>query len=177
MRQFVVISGCSGGGKSTLLTELSRRGYSVVEEPGRRIIADELNAAGNALPWIDLAAFARKAIEVSLNDLQQAANNNGWTFFDRGLVDAAAALEFATGERVIERLCFDNRYADLVFVVPPWPEIYIQDNERKHSLDMAIAEYERLLATYHFLNYQVEVLPKTNVSDRADLILQRLKSL
>jgi predicted ATPase len=36
--RFVVISGCSGGGKSTLLAELARRGYRTVEEPGRRIV-------------------------------------------------------------------------------------------------------------------------------------------
>ena len=40
--RFVIISGCSGGGKSTLLAELARRGYRVVEEPGRRIVAEEL---------------------------------------------------------------------------------------------------------------------------------------
>jgi predicted ATPase len=28
----VVISGCSGGGKSSLLTELQARGYAIVEE-------------------------------------------------------------------------------------------------------------------------------------------------
>jgi predicted ATPase len=38
---YVVISGCSGGGKSTLLAELARRGFGVVEEPGRRIIREE----------------------------------------------------------------------------------------------------------------------------------------
>jgi predicted ATPase len=40
----VVISGCSGGGKSTLLAELAQRGYGVVEEPGRRIVREELDA-------------------------------------------------------------------------------------------------------------------------------------
>ena len=34
-KNYVVISGCSGRGKSTLLSELVRRGYSVVLEPGR----------------------------------------------------------------------------------------------------------------------------------------------
>jgi hypothetical protein len=33
---FVLITGCSGGGKSTLLAELRARGHPVVEEPGRR---------------------------------------------------------------------------------------------------------------------------------------------
>ena len=34
---FVILSGCSGGGKTTLLAELHRRGYAVIEELGQRI--------------------------------------------------------------------------------------------------------------------------------------------
>jgi predicted ATPase len=61
MDHCVVISGCSGGGKSTLLSELARRGYPVVEEPGRRIVQDELAGNGAALPWVDPVAFGMTA--------------------------------------------------------------------------------------------------------------------
>jgi predicted ATPase len=47
--RFVVISGCSGGGKSTLIAEFGRRGYAIVEEPGRRIVKEELANGGSAL--------------------------------------------------------------------------------------------------------------------------------
>ena len=69
MNRFVVISGCSGGGKSMLLAELGRRGHSIIEEPGRRIVIQEMNAKGAALPWVDAAAFARRAITMALADL------------------------------------------------------------------------------------------------------------
>ena len=49
--RFVVISGCSGGGKSALLEELRRQGYPTVEEPGRRIVKEQLLSGGTALPW------------------------------------------------------------------------------------------------------------------------------
>ena len=104
MQQFVVISGCSGGGKSTLLAELGRRGHAIVEEPGRRIVSEEMQDGGSALPWVDAAAFARRAIAMSLADRGAAAANEGWSFFDRGLIDAAAALQFLTGEPVVETL-------------------------------------------------------------------------
>jgi predicted ATPase len=42
MEWFVILSGCSGGRKSTLLAELGRCGHSIVEEPGRRIVKQEL---------------------------------------------------------------------------------------------------------------------------------------
>ena len=41
MDRFVVITGCSGGGKSTLLDELGRRGHATIEEPGRRIVRED----------------------------------------------------------------------------------------------------------------------------------------
>lgn len=66
--RFVLITGCSGGGKSSLLSGLKGRGYNVVEEPGRRIVEEEKAGAGAALPWVDLAAFARRAVVMSRSD-------------------------------------------------------------------------------------------------------------
>ena len=50
LSRFVLISGCSGGGKSTSLDELARRGHQTGLEPGRRIVHDELARGGTALP-------------------------------------------------------------------------------------------------------------------------------
>ena len=97
-------------------------------------------------------------------------------FFDRGLIDAAAALEQMTGKPMLKALGQANRYHPRVFVAPPWPEIYETDPERRHGLDMALAEYSRLLETYPSLGYEVLILPKVGVSERADFILSTLKA-
>src|SRR5262249_2443072 len=142
--RFVVISGCSGGGKSTLLDELRTRGYAVVEEPGRRIVARELEGGGLALPWVDGVAFARQAIELSFADRAGAERWPGWVFFDPGWIDAASALQHLTGEPVIDELRQEHRYNRHVFLTPPWPEIYVTDHERRHGFAAAVAEYDRL---------------------------------
>lgn len=170
----MVISGCSGGGKSTLLAELARRQHAVVEEPGRRIVREELAGDGAALPWVDAAAFARRAIAVALDDHEAAHRLAGWVFFDRGLIDAAVALEHVTGEPVLQRLGHSHRYHRRVFLTPPWPEIYLHDTERRHDLASAVAEYERLRRRYPSLGYEVITLPKVGVGKRADFILQML---
>ena len=146
-----------------------------MEEPGRRLIAEEMGGSGRALPWVDLAAFAERAIEMSLRDRKLAENVPGFVFFDRGLVDAAAALEHATGQPALH-ICAGERYNRRVFVTPPWPEIYVSDADRPHGLQEAIAEYDRLLAAYGSLEYDVEVLPRIGVAERADIILQSLKA-
>lgn len=174
MNRFVVISGCSGGGKSTLLAELGARGFSIVEEPGRRIVKQELEGEGKALPWVDPAAFARKAIETAIADRVKAASNTGWTFFDRGLVDAAVALEHVTGEPTAGRLNGLHPYHSAVFMTPPWPEIYESDPERRHSVGDAVAEYERLSAIYPAIGYEVLLLPKVSVVERVAFILDNL---
>lgn len=173
MDGFVVISGCSSGGKSILVAELKTRGYPVVEEPGRRIVREELAAGGSALPWVDHIAFARRAFAMALAD-RVAAPWDGWVFFDRGLIDAAAALERLTGEPALKALRKANRYHRQVFLAPPWPEIYRTDHERRHGLDVALAEYSRLLETYPSLGYEVSILPRVGVSERADFILRAL---
>lgn len=171
----VVLSGCSGGGKSTLLAELARRGFETVEEPGRRIVAEELRGDGRALPWVDPGAFARRAVEMATRDRDRMRDGPEWVFFDRGLIDAAVALDHAAGIPAFHTLEKTNPYHRQVFLTPPWPEIFVEDRERRHGLDEAVAEYERLVAAFEDLGYEGIVLPKTDVQARADFLLDRLR--
>jgi predicted ATPase len=52
--------------------------------------------------------------------------------------------------------------------------VYTTDAKRRHDVEAAIAEYDRLLSVYPSLGYEVIVLPKVGVSERADFVLQRL---
>lgn len=171
MDRFVVISGCSGGGKSSLLQELQHRGFATVEEPGRRIVKEEIDRGGTALPWMDALAFIRRAIEMSLADIETAAQADGWVFFDRGLIDAAAGLYRLAGDHSMASIPLPGRYNRQVFLTPPWPEIFVTDQERRHSIEDAIPEYLHLLDVYPSLGYTPVVVPKTSVSERADFVL------
>jgi predicted ATPase len=173
LNRFVVISGCSGGGKSSLLAELHRRGHAVVEEPGRRVVKEEMENGGLALPWADKTAFVRRVLEMALADWSSPHASGGWVFFDRGIIDAACGLQHLTGKPV-STLGLSHRYQRRIFLTPPWPEIYATDSERRHGLDEAMAEYDRLLEVYPSLGYEVCLLPKVGISERADFVLNSL---
>jgi predicted ATPase len=174
VNRFVVISGCSGGGKSSLLAEVHRRGHTVVEEPGRRVVREEMENKGITLPWGDKAAFMRRVLEMALADWTTALASGGWVFFDRGIIDAAAGLQHLTGEPAPATLELSDCYHRRVFMTPPWPEIYITDSERRHDLNEGVREYERLLEVYPSLGYEVCLLPQVGIGERADFLLDTL---
>ena len=171
--RLIVISGCSGGGKSTLLKELARRGSATIEEQGRRIVRQETSARGSALPGVDMEAFARRAVAMSIQDRDHAPDAGG-VFFDRGLIDAASALQAVCADGLLHKLKNNHRYNRRVFLTPPWPETYVSDGERQHDFAAAVAEYDRLVRDYRALDYETTVLPKVSVIERADLVLDML---
>lgn len=174
MSSFFVISGCSGGGKSTSLAELARHGFATIEEPGRRVVREELASSGGALPWIDGIAFARRITALAKQDYEAARTLPGPVFFDRGVIDAAVALDHMTEEQALPDLAARYRYASLVFLAPPWPELFASDAERRHDFASAVAEYDRLAAAYPALGYDVILLPKVSVAERLAFVLEQV---
>ncbi|MBD3770411.1 MAG: AAA family ATPase, partial [Rhodobacterales bacterium] len=85
MNRFILISGCSGGGKSTLLAALAARGFRTVTEPGRRVVEAEQARADDALPWVNMEAFLQRTLALAIADHEAARRHAGPVFFDRGV--------------------------------------------------------------------------------------------
>ncbi len=171
-RHLFVISGCSGGGKSTLLAELARRGHATVPEPGRQIVRDEQARGGDGLPWQNMHRFIELCIARGMAAHAEMGASPGPAFFDRSLVDALAAAErlglaLDTRTRDAATRC---RYATTVFMAPPWPELFATDAERRHGFDDAVAEYDDLARAYPARGYRLVHLAKTGVAARADAV-------
>lgn len=170
--RLIIISGCSGGGKSTLLTELARRGHATCEEAGRQIIKEQLYIGGDALPWADAGRFIELTISRTMHNMILAARTGRLTFFDRGIVDQIAGGE-QIGLPVPEQLREASRRFRChrsVFMAPAWPEIFRTDSERRHDFEQAAASYVPLRAAYEGLGYEIVDLPKAGVGSRADFV-------
>lgn len=174
--QFIVLSGCSGGGKSSLLAELGRRGYAIYEEPGRQVVKEQLLIGGDALPWDNVDLFLELTISRSIHHLVEAARSDKIAFFDRGIVDQVNGYR-ARGMEIPKHLLSaveHFRYRETVFVVPPWCEIFANDAERRHSFEDSVAMYDALVETYAHFGYRPVVVPKIDVAARADFVLAQL---
>lgn len=113
---------------------------------------------------------------MALDDRAAVDTESNFVFFDRGLIDAASALQHLTGEQVLMPLREAHRYHRRVFLAPPWPEIFSVDAERRHGVDAALAEYTRLRIDYPALGYDLIIIPKATVAARADFILEVLSN-
>ena len=173
---YVVISGCSGGGKSSLLRELSERGYRVFAEPGRQIVKEQNFIGGDGIPSKNAYKFVELCVSRAIHNMILAAATTTHVFFDRSIIDNVSGLQQFPGGAPADMLKAMEtfRYARKVFMTPPWPELFRNDAERTHSYEVAVAEYATLLPAYERLGHEIIVLPKISVKERVDFILSEL---
>jgi predicted ATPase len=175
--KLVVLSGCSGGGKSSLLDEMARRGYHVAPEPGRQVVKEELQAGGDGLPWINVARFVELCVLRGTQFYETASKQDTVTIFDRSILDNTTGLGrlgLPMPAHYVEALRV-YRYSETVYLVPPWKELFRNDTERRHSFAEAEAEYDWLLKAYKENGYTTVVVPKASVPARADFMEDQIR--
>lgn len=178
--KLIVITGCSSGGKSTLIDMLNQMSYTTMPEAGRIIVKEQIEAKGENLPWVNQMGFCNLLIEKSIEIYRKASiiknAKNGIIFFDRSFLDAISYYQTHAENDThfydahIEQFKFDNP----VFMTPPWKEIFTEDSERKHTYEDAVSEYNRLKDFYPSIGYSVINIPKMAIDKRIEFILSSL---
>lgn len=173
----VVLTGCSGGGKSTLLAALARRGHEVRPEAGRQVVREQMHLGGDALPWADAAKFVELAASRTLYLFNTVEPRGRAVFFDRSLVDLASFLDMKgiSVPAALRRAVEAYRYAPDVFVTPPWRDIYASEAERPKPFEEAGREYDALVEGYRAAGYRLVEVPRLDVERRADFVLAALR--
>lgn len=169
-----VITGASGGGKSTLIAALAARGCATQPETGREIVREQIEADGVALPWADRHAFCDLVFQRSLAAYDAWAEHPGPVFFDRSFAEALGygALIGHPPTAAIWAAARARPFAQPVFVCPLWPAIFAPDAERRHDLDFARADLAATLDAYRALGCRLVEVPRAPVEDRVAFVLR-----
>jgi predicted ATPase len=161
--------------KTTLLRALQTLGYRCVPESGRAIIQHR-KAAGLS-PRPSLEQFGWDLLHLDIKQYQSAPDSYMPMFFDRGIVDALSLLDQhrQISVREVGKYLARYPYNRLVFVAPPWPDIFCNDGERDQTFAESVAIYQQLSQWYERCGYTLLELPITNVTDRMAFITDHIK--
>lgn len=169
-----VITGGPGFGKSTILNELNRLGYSTFPEAARMIIDEQKQTENPILPWTDRLRFDEaviKKMEMDYNTTSSVAS-----FFDRGFPDLIGWRRYAKlGTRDVSDLVYIHPYERIVFLTQPWREIYISNEDRPYTYSDAVKINKHLGSTYLSLGYSLEYIPNASVKERVNFIINKVE--
>src|SRR5690606_14415735 len=160
-----------GTGKTAVIEHLKSQGYSCLDEISREVILAAREQGIEQLFLTEPILFSQKLLEGRITQYQGIGNPPKTIFFDRGIPDTVAYMDYfnTTYPEHFNKACRNHPY-DMVFLLPPWKEIYRCDNERYESFEQATAIHNALQETYLRFGYSPIVVPLDTVENRVNFI-------
>lgn len=178
MPKRVLLIGGPSTGKTTLLKHLHAMGHPCLEEVSRGVIREAQAAGIDQLFLEKPLLFSELLREARIKQFKEVTQyDDPIVFIDRGIPDTVAYMEYIGQKfpKAFTEACTIYRY-DTVFVLPPWEEIHVVDQERYETFEQAQRIQHHLLETYKKYGYTPIEVPKACVSERAQFILNTLTS-
>ncbi len=176
MQQKIVFIGGPGSGKSTIIVELEKQGFTCMHEISREVTKKAQEEGIEQLFLEKPILFSEKLLEGREKQFLDAEKTDSkFVFFDRGIPSVEAYLQYFKTEysSVFTEKSKQYRY-DKVFHFSPWEEIYESDNERYENFEQAVIINEFLLKNYQDLGYDIIEVPKGTIEERCKFILENL---
>lgn len=173
----IVISGGPSSGKTTIINYLIKQEYYCFEEVSRELI-HEAQKKGITQPFLsNPEEFNSSLLQARIQQFEKAKIiQNKACFYDRGILDIIGYMKYAK-QRIpvyFSKAVITNRY-DTVFLLPPWKQIHVQDNERYEVFEQAQEIYNNIKEAYKSFGYQFLEVPYGAVEYRANFILNALQ--
>ncbi len=169
----IVITGGPGTGKSTIINELIRRGYTCLEEISRQVTKKAQEEGIDQLFLSNPLLFSELLLKGRQDQFRNAETlASEFVFLDRGIPDVVAYMDYLKNAypQSFINSCEEAIY-DTVFILKPWKAIYKSDSERYESFEQALEIHKHLVNTYQNCNYKLIDVPFDTVENRTDFIL------
>ncbi len=175
-KKIILLIGGPGSGKTTIINELITKGYTCYPEISRQVTLEAQKTGIDQLflkePLLFSELLLKGRIKQFNNALKEPAD---CVFIDRGIPDVLAYMHYIGDAypAFFDDACKTNRYSK-IFILPPWEEIYVSDNERYENFEQAKLIHNHLVETYEKYGYELIEVPKSDLETRVNFILKNL---
>lgn len=175
-KEIVVIIGGPGTGKTTIIDGLITKGFCCYPEISREVTMEAKKQGIEQLFLENPLLFSELLLEGRKKQFNNALSEpHNVVFLDRGIPDVLAYMHYIGDSypSFFDQACRNHMYTK-IFILPPWAEIYISDDERYENYEQAKLIYNHLVETYEKYGYNLIEVPKGTVDDRILFILNQL---
>lgn len=172
----IVITGGPGTGKTALIKYLEEEGHVVMHEISRAVTLEAQKQGIEQLFLESPILFSEKLLEGRLKQYHEGKEcAASILFYDRGMPDVTAYMDYMETDypENFTITCNEFRY-NKIFLLPPWEEIYKQDNERYESFAQAEKIFHFLKTGYENYGYKICEVPVGTINERANFILKNI---
>jgi len=175
----IVITGGPGTGKTSIINELLYRDFICLKEISRQVTLEAQQKGIDQLFLTDPLLFSDMLLDGRTQQFFEADTyKDPIVFLDRGIPDVVAYMEYlkTSYPHRFTNACKNYKY-NHVFILAPWQDIYISDNERYENFNQAVKIHDHLVETYKKYGYLLHDVPFDSVERRTDFILNHLEQL
>jgi len=166
-----IITGGPGSGKTTLVEALQNLGYYGFPEVARDLINEGIVPPIRA-EKPDSGRFFDLILKQRIIYYQQIKGTE-IGFYDRGIPDSLAYFKYQNKKvpPILSEAIIAYRYNPVVFITPPWKEIFNTDDVRRETFYEARVLYDLTIEAYLAHGYEIIELPKSSLESRVAIVL------
>ncbi len=175
-KEIIVIIGGPGSGKTTIIDGLVQKGHCCYPEISRQVTAEAQEQGIEQLFLEKPLLFSQLLLEGRKKQFRDALLEPHQTvFLDRGIPDVLAYMHYIGDSypASFDTACREHNYSK-IFILPPWENIYISDQERYENFEQAQFIHNHLVETYQKYGYELIEVPKDTVDNRILFILEEI---
>jgi predicted ATPase len=167
-----VLTGGPCAGKTTLIFELEKRGYSVVPEPARLIIDEKLAAGETIEQVVTHPDWLISVVRKSLAQYREIPSEETY-FFDRSVPDSLAYYK-KSGKEVDDE--FRAALAEVKYRTVFLLDLvdFVNDEARSETPEQAMLLHGLIREAYVDQGFDIVEVPVLPVPARADFVLRNL---
>ena len=116
--------------------------------------------------------FSEKLLELRIGQFNKKQISEN-TFYDRGVHDVLAYLNYikVKYDDLLTKKAEKIKY-DKVFILPPWKDVYRQDEIRYESFNESVKIHDEIVKIYNFFKMKIIILKTGTIDQRIENILE-----